>query len=496
MQGFDTARKPTILVVDDMPDNIDVLRAILGETYRVKAATSGESALSVAAAEPRPDLVLLDLVMPGMGGFAVCRALKADPATRAIPVIFVTSRDDPADESEGFAAGAVDYIHKPVNPYVVSARVKTHLELHTARHHLEKQNEVLRENARLREDVEAVSRHDLKNPLTAILWASSMLLEGNELAERDRQLIRIVADSGRKILDMINRSVDLVKMERGAYVLRAETVDALRLVRQVADSQSKNAAYRKGGIDIVVDGVPPAGDATFAVMGEELLIYSMLGNLVANAVEASPPRRARHDLSGARAAMRHLHPQPRLYSRGHQAAIHGEVRDVGQGERDGPWCLFSPAHCHDTRRWDRLCQCGGDRNDHHRPPAGVRPRGRMQEASPAASAWPVFEGRTHMFRQETISRDEAVLVVSGPLTGDAVSEFQTQMEKLSAGSFRTISLDLSEATSISSAALGKVILFRKMLREQGKTLRIERCSNELYAMFKQLQLGKLIDIKQ
>ncbi len=101
-----------------------------------------------------------------------------------------------------------------------------------------------------------------------------------------------------------------------------------------------------------------------------------------------------------------------------------------------------------------------------------------------------------MFRQETISRYEAVLVISGPLSGDAVSEFQMKMEKLSAGEFLTISLDLSEATSISSAALGKVILFRKMLRDQGKTLKIDGCSKELYTMFKQLQLERLIDIKQ
>jgi anti-anti-sigma factor len=101
-----------------------------------------------------------------------------------------------------------------------------------------------------------------------------------------------------------------------------------------------------------------------------------------------------------------------------------------------------------------------------------------------------------MFRQETVSSDEVVLVISGPLSGDSVSELQLKMEKLCAGEFRTISLDLSDVPNISSAALGKIILFRKVLREQGKELKIDGCSKELFVMFKQLQLERLIDIKQ
>ncbi len=289
MADADTHHKPTILVVDDAPENIDVLRAILTPEYVVKAATSGETALGAARRSPSPDLILLDVVMPGMSGFQVCESLKNDPSTKGIPVVFVTSRNDPSDESEGFSVGAVDYIHKPVNPHVVRARVRTHLDLTAARRELERQNEVLRENARLREEVEAINRHDLKNPLTAILWASSILLESSDLPDRDRSLARTVADSGRKMLEMINRTIDLVKMERGVYVPKIEDVDAARLARQIADAQSKNAERKECGIDILLEGAPPAATERFIVKGEELLVYSMLGNLVANAVEASPP---------------------------------------------------------------------------------------------------------------------------------------------------------------------------------------------------------------
>jgi two-component system, sensor histidine kinase and response regulator len=281
--------RPDLLIVDDAPENIDVLRAILGGDYRVRAATDGETTLRIASGLRRPDLILLDLMMPGMTGFETCRRLKADPTTRMIPVIFVTSRDDPADESEGFAAGAVDYIHKPANPHVVRARVRTHLELKAARERLEAQNEILRENVRLREEVEAIGRHDLKNPLTAILFAAGFLARAPEVTEKHRQILRTVIDAGQKMLDMINRSVDLFKMEQGTYRVQARPVDALAVIKRLVEAQEDKAAARQVGIEIVSEPAGPA-EQPFVVNAEELLLYSMFGNLIANAVEASPPR--------------------------------------------------------------------------------------------------------------------------------------------------------------------------------------------------------------
>ena len=121
-------KQPCLLIVDDQPINIQALYRIFAPDHRVLMATSGAKALAVCRDDP-PDLVLLDVVMPEMDGYEVCARLKADAATRDIPVIFVTSHTDAAEETKGLELGAVDFIAKPVNPAVVRARVKTHLSL-------------------------------------------------------------------------------------------------------------------------------------------------------------------------------------------------------------------------------------------------------------------------------------------------------------------------------------------------------------------------------
>lgn len=119
----------TILVVDDTPDNLMTLSSVLGDHYRVKVANSGERALRIAQSFPQPDLILLDVMMPGMDGYEVCQRMKELMATRDIPVIFLTAKSAPGDEELGLSMGAVDYITKPVSPPIVLARVKTHLAL-------------------------------------------------------------------------------------------------------------------------------------------------------------------------------------------------------------------------------------------------------------------------------------------------------------------------------------------------------------------------------
>jgi putative two-component system response regulator len=123
-----TVNLPLILAVDDEASNLQLLRQILQDHYRLRFAKDGPRALELVR-EEAPDLVLLDVMMPGMSGYEVCAALKADPRTAGIPVIFVTALTDTEDELEGFEAGAVDYITKPVSPPIVRARVRTHLSL-------------------------------------------------------------------------------------------------------------------------------------------------------------------------------------------------------------------------------------------------------------------------------------------------------------------------------------------------------------------------------
>jgi len=116
----------TILVVDDTPSNIDVVKSILSETYLVQAAVNGKIALKVAE-KKTPDLILLDIMMPGMDGYEVCKILKADPKTADIPVIFVTGKDQKSDESKGLGLGAIGYITKPVDPSTLKMKVASAL---------------------------------------------------------------------------------------------------------------------------------------------------------------------------------------------------------------------------------------------------------------------------------------------------------------------------------------------------------------------------------
>jgi len=123
----------TILVVDDSSDNIILMSRLLKDHYRTKIATNGEKALKIASSDDPPDLILLDIMMPGMDGYEVCQHLKEDPKTAKIPVIFLTAKTDIEDEKKGFEVGAVDYITKPISGPLVLARIKTHLLLKDSR---------------------------------------------------------------------------------------------------------------------------------------------------------------------------------------------------------------------------------------------------------------------------------------------------------------------------------------------------------------------------
>ncbi|MBK8402225.1 MAG: two-component system response regulator [Propionivibrio sp.] len=133
----------TVLIVDDEPTNLSILSTLLRPDYQVRAANSGESALRVAASEPRPDLLLLDVMMPGMDGYTVLGRLRENPATADIPVIFLTALADDSDEERGLQLGAVDFISKPIKPLVMLARLRTQLEAKQARDWMRDQNAAL-----------------------------------------------------------------------------------------------------------------------------------------------------------------------------------------------------------------------------------------------------------------------------------------------------------------------------------------------------------------
>lgn len=205
-------RPPTILIVDDTPENLSVLGELLQPTYRVRAANSGKRAIQIAMADPTPDLILLDVMMPEMDGFEVLQELKASGTTRNIPVIFVTAMDGTSDEERGLDLGAVDYITKPIRPSIVLARVRTQLELKAARDFLSNQNAFL-ENE--------VSRRMHENQLIQEVSIHALA----RLAEtRDPETGKHLRRTQEYILTLARR---LCKHPRFAHYLDQRTIDAL-----------------------------------------------------------------------------------------------------------------------------------------------------------------------------------------------------------------------------------------------------------------------------
>ena len=277
-----------ILIVDDVPENIDALGTVLAD-YTRQVALNGKKALQKALSDNPPDLILLDIIMPDLDGYEVCRQLKANEKSRDIPVIFITAKDEIEDETQGFEVGAVDYITKPIIPAIVLARVKTHLELKCAREELKQQNAELIEAARLREDVERITRHDLKTPLNAIIAYPQLLLEtGDNLRDDQIKYIQRIETSGLRMLTMINRSLDIFRMERGMYEFQPVPVDLAAVIKKVfADLQGPTMAEPSGCL-LVMNRKPVVEGEKCLILGEELLCYAMLANLVKNALEAPP----------------------------------------------------------------------------------------------------------------------------------------------------------------------------------------------------------------
>ena len=184
---------PTLLVVDDTPANLELMYGLLKDAYRVIVAPSGERALRRAAAERRPDLVLLDIMMPGMDGYEVCRRLKADARTADIPVIFLTAKAEVDDETLGLSLGAVDYITKPISPPIVMARIRTHLTLKAAADFLRDRSDFLAaEVARRSRVIEA--RQDVTVLAMASLGETRDNETGNHL-RRTQHYVKCLAEA-------------------------------------------------------------------------------------------------------------------------------------------------------------------------------------------------------------------------------------------------------------------------------------------------------------
>lgn len=268
---------PTILVVDDNPMNLSLLFDALEQAgMQVRVAENGESALA-SIAQSQPDLVLLDVMMPGMNGFDVCTRLKANEATRDIPVIFMTALDSPGDEVRGFTVGAVDYVIKPIQVETTLARITTHLQLQSARRELQLRNAELNAYARM-------VAHDLKNPISAIITtAMYMSLSFDKIDPVDaRDYLEVLLQSGQRAARTIDETLLLASLRRDQ--INIQPLDMTRIVTD-ATAQLSLPITQSGATIVTPDHWPVA-------LGYAPWVSAVWVNYLSNGLKygGTPPR--------------------------------------------------------------------------------------------------------------------------------------------------------------------------------------------------------------
>jgi two-component system sensor histidine kinase/response regulator len=265
---------PHILIVDDEPSARDTLEALLfRQGYDLAFAASGPEALACLN-EIEPDVILLDVMMPGMDGFRVCQRLKTDKRWRHIPIILVTALDSKEDLTLGLDAGADDFLSKPVNGLELRARVRSMLRI-------KKQHDELEAILHLREDLANMIVHDMRSPLAAILGFSE-LLKRKTTALDDLEDIEVIWTQARRLESFLNDMLLLAKMEKGKLILDRSTVDIGQLVLEVEKSHDFIARSKRFNLvtDLPEESRPILLDAN--------LFQRVLDNLISNALEFSP----------------------------------------------------------------------------------------------------------------------------------------------------------------------------------------------------------------
>ncbi len=242
--------KNTLLAVDDVPSNIDILLESLGDEYTVRVALDGQSALESVRKFP-PDLILLDVMMPGMDGFQVCQSLKKNPAACGIPVIFLTALGDGLDEVRGLELGCVDYITKPFSPGILRSRVRTHLELSEHRTRLEslvreRTAELAEANERLkgfndaRQSYLSAIAHELRTPVNGILGIVDLAI--GEIADEElrKEYSFIYSHARQRLMSVIVAAQQLAEIQGDAVSIPTVPVDFAYVLAEAAEG-SKNA---------------------------------------------------------------------------------------------------------------------------------------------------------------------------------------------------------------------------------------------------------------
>ena len=268
--------KQTVLIVDDSPENLNVLKGLLGADYNLKAAPNGKIALKIANIVPHPDLILLDIMMPEMDGYEVCQKLKEDKKTEHIPIVFLTAMSEEKDEAKGLELGAIDFITKPFSPDLVKARVRNHLKL-------KKTIDDLNESEKARDALSHMIVHDLRNPLMAIQGVVGLLqMASDSLPENIVQTHRQIQGAAEEMANLISAILDISKIESETMSISSTLFSASDLAKEVADDT--DVIYEVAGVNLDLK----IKDENLNVMGDKELSRRILKNLLSNSLKFTP----------------------------------------------------------------------------------------------------------------------------------------------------------------------------------------------------------------
>lgn len=269
-----------LLIVDDSPANLQLLAGMLKQHgFKVRPVPSGELALQ-AARQEHPDLILLDINMPEMNGYEVCEHLKADPALKAIPVIFISALDDVIDKVKAFTVGGVDYVVKPFQFLEVEARVNTHLTLRRQERQLEETIKELKELERLRDSLVHMVVHDMRSPIAAIRMALEMLRETPPLdAATNLKMLQLAYRAAEGLNEMATQLLDVSRLEASQMPIKKEKHDLTKTLRASMESLTALAGQRRLHLD---------ARGSIVVGYDQDLIGRVVANLLTNAFKFTP----------------------------------------------------------------------------------------------------------------------------------------------------------------------------------------------------------------
>jgi two-component system sensor histidine kinase/response regulator len=273
-----------ILAVDDDRINLRIIGGILrNEGYEIGEATSGEQALEVYATF-QPNLVLLDVMMPGIDGFATCRTLKKTYGDKCAPVIFVTAKSEADDVVMGFDAGGVDYLTKPFRPKEVVARIRTHLSNQQL---VEQQKDLVEQLSKANSAKDrflGMCAHDLRNPLSSIRGLAELMDENalGVLTAEQKEIIQTIHGASTSMLQLVNELLDVATIEAGHLKLEKEPVSIVEIVEKSVHLSNIEAAKKNTRIELVKISFDPIVDV------DRNKIRQVVDNLINNAVKYSP----------------------------------------------------------------------------------------------------------------------------------------------------------------------------------------------------------------